>query len=277
MSDFLSNLAARSRETVEPIRPRVLSFFERDRRYDGRLRVRQETTEIGTTEEDGVGSPNEQPLAPEAMRSSQPSTVTPQPSSHIDPRKSALTPQSKSLPNLRQVLGNSTVQGEETFLASADNDKSKSRLVELKEIFSHKLNHRQQNQAVDPGLPPRVAYVFETRFHRSRSSVQTPVSAETANSVEWNSNVSFGRSDPKSTETLLTSTMRPMSRPRGEIESTPSTPIPADHASEPSVQVTIGRVEVRAIFPESSVRQTTPRHSKPAISLDDYLKPRNNR
>jgi hypothetical protein len=250
MSDFLSNLAARSRETVEPIRPRVPSLFERDRRYDGRLRVRQETTETATPEEDGVGRPNdgdltetmlvdrfpvslERPVAPEAMRSSLPSTAASQPSSHIDLRKSALTPQSKSLPNLRQGLGNSTVQGEETSLGRADDGKSKHPLTE------------------------------------------TRPSVETANSVERNSNVSFGRFNPIGTETLSASTVRPTRRSRAEIESTPPTPVPADRSSESSVQVTIGRVEVRAIFPESSIRQTTPRHSKPAVSLDDYLKQRN--
>jgi len=46
-------------------------------------------------------------------------------------------------------------------------------------------------------------------------------------------------------------------------------------AGPPSVQVTIGRVEVRAIMPPSSAppRRLPPR---PRLSLDDYLKQRNN-
>jgi hypothetical protein len=42
----------------------------------------------------------------------------------------------------------------------------------------------------------------------------------------------------------------------------------------PSVQVNIGRVEVRATFaPPSAVRRPRP---APALSLDDYLKQREN-
>ncbi len=56
--------------------------------------------------------------------------------------------------------------------------------------------------------------------------------------------------------------------------SDPSGPrLPADRPAVPSVQVSIGRVEVRAVFapPPSPSRRPSP---SPALSLDDYLKQR---
>lgn len=48
----------------------------------------------------------------------------------------------------------------------------------------------------------------------------------------------------------------------------------ANSASEPAVHITIGRVEVRAVFPEPSVRPAPPSKNHPSLSLDDYLKKR---
>jgi len=49
----------------------------------------------------------------------------------------------------------------------------------------------------------------------------------------------------------------------------------ANSASELAVHITIGRVEVRAVFPEPSVRPAPPPKNRPSLSLDDYLKKRN--
>ena len=49
---------------------------------------------------------------------------------------------------------------------------------------------------------------------------------------------------------------------------------PANHAteSEPAMRVTIGRVEVRAVFQAPAPRRAQPAKPRPALSLDDYLK-----
>ncbi len=49
---------------------------------------------------------------------------------------------------------------------------------------------------------------------------------------------------------------------------------PANHAtdSEPAMRVTIGRVEVRAVFPASAPRRAQPARPRPTLSLDGYLK-----
>jgi len=45
-----------------------------------------------------------------------------------------------------------------------------------------------------------------------------------------------------------------------------------NQSSEPSIRVTIGKVEVRAIFPPAPVNRTPPRAPRRTLSLDDFLK-----
>jgi hypothetical protein len=46
-------------------------------------------------------------------------------------------------------------------------------------------------------------------------------------------------------------------------------------SSTPDVHVSIGRVEVRALFPEPPTRRAPPPRPRPTVSLDDYLNQRN--
>ena len=52
----------------------------------------------------------------------------------------------------------------------------------------------------------------------------------------------------------------------------PLAPPLTKETSEPSIRVTIGRVEVRAIFPTPPANRTQPQRSRPTLSLDEYLK-----
>jgi hypothetical protein len=45
----------------------------------------------------------------------------------------------------------------------------------------------------------------------------------------------------------------------------------AGTASEPAIRVTIGRVEVRAVFPEQPVKRSAPPRFRPSVTLDEYL------
>ena len=51
----------------------------------------------------------------------------------------------------------------------------------------------------------------------------------------------------------------------------PAPQAPANGAPEPEIRVTIGRVEVRAVFPEQPVKRSTPPRFRPSVTLDDYL------
>ncbi|MEJ2009117.1 MAG: hypothetical protein P8Z30_13345 [Acidobacteriota bacterium] len=53
--------------------------------------------------------------------------------------------------------------------------------------------------------------------------------------------------------------------------------LPRSSPNEPAVHVTIGRVEVRAVFPAPSAGRTRPARSRATLSLDDYLKRRDRR
>jgi hypothetical protein len=46
---------------------------------------------------------------------------------------------------------------------------------------------------------------------------------------------------------------------------------PAAAASEPAIHVTIGRLEVRAVFSDHPAKRSAPPRFKPRVSLDDYL------
>jgi hypothetical protein len=74
--------------------------------------------------------------------------------------------------------------------------------------------------------------------------------------------------------TSVTEAVRPPV-PRSEAAKIPATAPDAKQA-DPAIQVTIGRVEVRAIFPEAPARRAQTARPRPTVSLDDYLK-RSNR
>ena len=52
----------------------------------------------------------------------------------------------------------------------------------------------------------------------------------------------------------------------------PGTAPAANQSSAPSMRVTIGKVEVRAVFPPAPVNRTAPQRVRPTLSLDDFLK-----
>jgi len=74
----------------------------------------------------------------------------------------------------------------------------------------------------------------------------------------------------------VTSAVRPPLAPRPGRAKSPEA-LPLSSPTQPTVQVSIGRVEVRAIFPERSVRRAPTPRSRPTVSLDDYLHQRGKR
>jgi hypothetical protein len=52
---------------------------------------------------------------------------------------------------------------------------------------------------------------------------------------------------------------------------TPAVQIPTSGTREPEIRVTIGRVDVRAVFPEQPVKRSAPPRFRPSVTLDDYL------
>ncbi len=72
---------------------------------------------------------------------------------------------------------------------------------------------------------------------------------------------------------LAKSAIRPPVATRSAAARNPVTQ-PASNPNNSTIQVSIGRVEVRAVFPEPPARRSQPPRSRPTVSLDDYLNPR---
>jgi hypothetical protein len=70
---------------------------------------------------------------------------------------------------------------------------------------------------------------------------------------------------------LMAAAVRPPVAPRSGGSRNPQA-LPLSSPSQPTVQVSIGRVEVRALFPEPRARRIQPARPKATVSLDDYLK-----
>jgi hypothetical protein len=51
-------------------------------------------------------------------------------------------------------------------------------------------------------------------------------------------------------------------------------PPPAPEAAAPTIKITIGRVDVRAVMSEQPSQRPTPERRNPALSLEEYLKQR---
>lgn len=68
--------------------------------------------------------------------------------------------------------------------------------------------------------------------------------------------------------TTAVSAVRP---PLPSVTGEPVGSSPSSSPPKPAIQVSIGRVEVRAVFPEPTVRRAPPPRSRPTVSLDEYL------
>jgi hypothetical protein len=92
----------------------------------------------------------------------------------------------------------------------------------------------------------------------SRSSPQTILTAIARNKIDRS----------KARPIFSESSIAPLTRLRPE----PAQPIRSDSQPQPTVQVTIGRIEVRAV--QSPQSPTRPRPKTPVLSLDEYLRQR---
>ena len=270
MNDFLSNLVTRSKGTKELTQPRVPSLFEPERRVAGQLRLRQERPETNLSERDDSGftAIPEQPLPPTEMQNRSTAVSTSQSGSRINLRKSiAAPPRSNSLRSLRSRLRDPLASQEATS----------SEAIASRPVVEPSV--QTSRSAVEGDSGSSTLQIMNARPSRHAGSKEIlpstlnlrprrELNAETHNPEDE----SEARSHSKGSQTFSASALRSTIRPRTEIASTPSTPAPPDQSSEHSVQITIGRVEVRAIFPEPSVRRTNSQRSRPAVSLDDYLK-----
>lgn len=307
MSDFLSNLVARSLSSEHAIRPYVASLFEPTRGPGPTVPVDLEPEiEATTAGEPMAGSPDvasttvasrKRTLAapgpvlpldapPESVepavvpRSRSPAPLIPQPSDESAEGGPVGPPVSP--PVGAPELAEATPATTETLRPPAADQPSPWPTREAEGSPSQ----RETQRAARPTLAPLVReVVVERRLETSRSAVSpelpavgTPVPARI--SQERPDDVSRAGPTRSAVESLsgpepAPVVVRPLVRPvpEGEVTAQPGA-TPDIESSAPTIQVTIGRVEVRAVSEPPPQQKERPR--PPVMSLDEYLRLRAN-
>jgi hypothetical protein len=279
MGDYLSSLLNRNQGQPVVVRPRPITLFEPSI-ATGSLATEQHATSEATEEKPGYdeATPGAWPTAlpaargREALRSSVPETRNSRDvRHHADGLPSAASQPTRQDPSSKliasQVVGMSS---EPPPVRPARNPidpaPSQSPLQEAPTQLSpgegalpSATAPRQTGSAADQGRPTLEA-VPRPHPIEPGSVADTPLMPD------------ISPPGPRSPSEVAIA--RPHITPRiesagGSPHPTPPTPEPA-----PTVKVTIGRVEVRAITPAPPTSRPKPAKTGPTLSLDDYLKRR---
>jgi len=284
MSDFLRNLAGRSLGVIESVRPRVPSLFEPCRREGGLQSegpsfparpTGDDATIENCSDQDADGVSMAQSLQTQGIRKASrtlgephpgngvarnPSGEAFEPPNQADAPLSVLKPGSgRSAPSLASAAGHldhatglgPTLAGQVPTLDSKHQPVKAGSTGAEEGTFSAESppetgvngpaypKWTEHSRTVAPGNRPRLATpnrppLAMEHAQVSRSGIRPPVPPRSA-------------------------------RLRGPDASATTSP------DKTSVEVSIGRVEVRAVFPEPPVRRTQSLRSRPSVSLDDYL------
>ncbi len=311
MSDFLSNLAARSLGIPEVIRPRVPSLYEPYRRNTGLLGARpsfrsQETNpepqhETGLVSDGDTAHTDDRITQPRARAPSPPSRgvesaeLIPEarPADGFEgpdverPARLSLSSREGACPDPHAALGISrtkapTIESNSSSVSPPAVHEPIVRVAITRpdgtgSVLTPPSNTgRIMPEGVRPSKDPEP--VDRSAFWHPRQSAE-PTPDLSSRRLRPGELAPRGVELPEGSAVYsarsATGVVRPPVGPRSGTVKIPAA-VPNTNASEPPIQVTIGRVEVRAIFPEPPARRIPPSRSRPTVSLDDYLK-RSNR
>jgi hypothetical protein len=298
MSDFLTSLVARSFGTAPVIRPRVTSLFEPVRGDTAALRNtfdRRDEETIAVQEEEVTAqvSANRRSQAPPRTLSrtdDAPATIpardgiamhAPQPHGGPEQSQAPETLLEKHETNIlleprARAVADDRLTAEETASGEPELRLSKNLPVEVVNVPDVK---RQSTKEDKPILliPPRVAPAMADAERIVRVTDDSSVAGASAQPVRVRAETKDEPGQlipPKLPAELrmsdLASTARPRTLQREEARVVADTP-----AAEPTVQVTIGRIEVRA-SKENAHSSRMPAAS-PVMPLDEYLRKRTQR
>ena len=277
MSDFLSNLVARSLGTLEVVQPRVPSLYEPHHRESGLRGARPgfSAPEAATSNENSLeGDTNAPPLSPrvEGSERREPAgPVAPTRTDRDEIRPGPITSRQVSTqagPRPESNLPSNVPHGtlDPTLRPASTEPAGISPAISSESnIAAGKLNRTRlfSEAEVSPRLVlahPLHSRETETDPGRDRSQPATP------SGHSYQPLATHPAAFPKHA-------IRPPVAPRSAAARNPE----ARQSSSPNnstIEVTIGRVEVRAVFPEPPARRAPPPRSRPTVSLDDYLNPR---
>jgi len=237
MSDFFTNLIARSFAAPPAIQPRLPSLFE--------------STEIISTPADPIPSPSHEPRVAHATTPPTSVASVPPPASKLE----TAAPLTTASPAVPFVAPRKTT---ETELPAPPTS-----------VFSLRTNRETSSRAVTSERNSSTVSSTPTSDHAS--------SAVTASPPPHDPSVPRPASAPRA---LTASPGRtPVARSKGTIISPRQTRTPRqfEHPvsdSTPTIHVTIGRVEVRAVPAPLPTPQPARRAAPPKLSLADYLQNR---
>ncbi|HME31289.1 MAG TPA: hypothetical protein VKG65_00915 [Terriglobales bacterium] len=275
MSHFLNKLARQTLGPSEAIQPRVPSIYEPYRRAGVPEWAEPAARERGPAPADEIGSEASADVESIRAAESRPQEVhreevrgrVPLPR-HADVAQEMQHTDGLELP-LRSALATPVSPDRERTRRSAPESRPLSAVV-----------RRSQVERIEPTQHGGRASATSGAFLRGLPSDAIAQSSPTVASGLISSTVS----------SLLSPRIQPVVTP---TQATPTGTMPAAAAtqgseridlaiarlpanlttdSEPVMRVTIGRVEVRAVFPAPAPRRAQPARPRPTLSLDDYLK-----
>jgi hypothetical protein len=134
---------------------------------------------------------------------------------------------------------------------------------------------REGNQPHDPADATEFTPVRQAtaKPNRRRGMTETSRQSESLESGALNPRLHSAPRQEKDAVAQVSpaaSAVRPPKWPSVKPPNNPLT-LPSQSAAEPPIQVTIGRIEVRAVFPDPPTRRVSTSQAKPSVSLDDYL------
>lgn len=303
MSDFLTHLVGRSLGALEVVRPRVPSLFEPHRQGSGLPGGRPSFAHLDAQPERGAEPAMEPGLgshvnpAPRAQglrvqpvppgQIAEPETNT-QPDERFNPPEPApktltnpLTSGAQEVAEIRlESNAHADLSPREPLLSSpAKFDPARQSASTLATPPGEP--RTQQEEGIRPPMRPQVLTLASPeRPAEAAKAVQshdpTPdLQAPRTGPGEWAIQPGGGLPSlvaHQGAQSQIRQNVRPpVPPPRSEGPQRASQRLLASKKDEPQVRVSIGRVEVRAVFPEQTVRRPAPPRSRPTVSLDEYL------
>ena len=261
MSDFLTNLAARSLPSAEVLKPRLPSIFEPKLSPVPSVLRRTPTIQEGDVEVSGEPLSENIRVKPNTFAQTQSKRVKSERADMSLEPAGRLTGERNQLPQVRPAASFSLP---DNSAAAIPVKPALAQAIHANLITSGPTANRQTEAEEKQSVPQR---------RKAQAEVPAPQEAVRPKlESEPPAPNSAGLSHPSSE--YIARLVRSLIPPRGDARSDArrsGAALRGPVVSEPAIQVTIGRIEVRAT-PEPSVKQE--RNRAPVMSLDEYLKHR---
>ncbi|WP_414569499.1 hypothetical protein [Nostoc sp. CCY 9925] len=249
MSDYLSNLAARSLSLTPVIQPRLASLFE------SYTAVSEES--IPFVETEAIASQQQEA---NTIVEKSPQVVSPKTEAkkYNDIPQKIKTSISKEGENEEFITSSSSISNSQFIPAplleansSVEYPKQSLLNPQVNIVNNHTNQIASENPVFSP-IPPLSPPIIKEVINQSDKLPEAPSQRQNI------------------TESRLTTTQKATSPTPHSVETRLIASLPTPH-SPPTIRVTIGRIDVRAVTPPAP-KQITRTPAAPKLSLDDYLK-----